>query len=212
MRWFFILVSLWFASSIGLRGQELRQGYLDTVKGFFRDWCDANKHTTNHFIADYNPSDSRRFNMKYLIDELTNSTDSRVIYHYKMTGKEDEYGHIEYKKSDSITLTVNEMVSIAEKLTRQNRDNFKFDSDFFPEHKFAENKYLDLLFQKRKFRDSFPGGIRSFSLPIFIYDGQFAAVFHVYMPCQQGGSQLIELYKREDGHWGQFGFLAGGDW
>ena len=51
MRRFFSLVCFCFVSSIGLSAQELRQGYLDTVKGFFRVLINAQQNINGRVIV-----------------------------------------------------------------------------------------------------------------------------------------------------------------
>ena len=192
------------------KAQQYSKGYLDSVKEFFNDWVQDKKPADIHFISEYTPGDSGSFNMNYEINSLMGTKDNYKTYSYKRVYKAN--GTYESVKNDSLSLSKKEKKMISEQLKKQAANQFNWDKTFFATSAFVKQKYMDSLFMHNHFKTIFTGGIWEFSLPVFLKNKPFCVLFHVYIPCSQGGEQAIELYKKEKGHWVKFGTVVSGDW
>jgi hypothetical protein len=136
MHRFLILVILCFAAFIGLKAQELRQGYLDSVKGFFRsksliDWIQKAefKNRIIHPAILIHPTDSTitEESSKNLFENNKYSK----IYHWEARVSKITKDTFFYK-NDSLILTKQEKKEIVNIFLNSQAAQFNWSTEYFP--------------------------------------------------------------------------------
>jgi len=127
MRRFLVLLILCFASSFGSKAQELRQGYVDSVKEFFRDLIDNHLEIREKSILDdaiflSSHLDSSIFNVgrhsKFDIHQFLSPFYPIKIYKID-TGSKRRDSYPFYKKLDSLYFSKNEIDQISAAMFHQ---------------------------------------------------------------------------------------------
>jgi hypothetical protein len=198
-----IVIIVCLASCSGAKGQQFSQGYMDSVKGFFKEWTE-NQSSFVSMVMD---------NTSYIVmsgsGRAKNDSAFKVPYTYFRILSMQSYRKRQYGM-ESITLTESE-IEFAQNILKAS-ESFKWAKNIFPYADIVDSSQYFSEFRKAALNGTNRGkaksGYWSLSVPAFFRNGQFAILYSLYFCGSDCGHYELTLFKNENNHWQKFVVLT----